>query len=140
MGALENRMEKLSKADLASIDLWTACPMTFHAGMGEFIIIPRYTPCHKPKYTEKMRSELNALTRGQAYPLDDGDFLVFVDLVGLRRTIRRSNLYTRSQYDDAREKDRAALGALRAKSRRAVGEGGEAVGCDSSVVAAEDGD
>lgn len=112
--------------------------MQFHVGKGEFIVIPRYTACHKPSYTQKMRAELDGIASRQAHSLGPGDFWVFVDLSGLRRTIRRSHLYTKAQYDDAREKDRAALGTLRAKSGRIVGEDRALHGVDCPAVAAED--
>jgi hypothetical protein len=131
-------MGTLTEADLTAIDLWTACPLTFHVGHGEFRTIPCYTPCRKPPYTQKMRDELDGVARRHHEPLEPGDFWVFVDLEGLRRTIRRACLLRRKEYDDERERDRAALAMLRAKSGRSLGEGGADCNGGVPVVAAPD--
>lgn len=130
-------MGTLSKTDRTAIELWTACPMTFHVGRGVFITVPRFTPCKKPVYTQKMRDDLDAMMRSD--PLKEGDVWIYVDLEGKRRTIRRSHVLTQREYDDVRSKDRAAMELLRAKSRRPVGQGGAVDGGGDALVAAPDG-
>jgi hypothetical protein len=129
-------MGTLTKVDRTPLELWTACPMTFHAGKGEFIVIPKFTPCRKPAYTQKMRDELDHKSRMQLR--DEKDFWVFVDLEGLLRTIKRSALLTQKEYDAEREQGRAALAMLRAKSKRTVAEGGAGRDNGVAVVAGED--
>jgi hypothetical protein len=110
--------------------------MTFHAGKGEFIVIPKFTPCRKPAYTQKMRDDLDRMSRMQLR--DEKDFWVLVNLDGLLRTIKRSALLTQKEYDAEREQDRAALAMLFAKSKRFMVKGGEGRGDGVSVVAGED--
>jgi hypothetical protein len=127
-------MGTLSRADLAALDLWTACPMTFHVGHGQFEVIPRYTPCRKPVYTQAMRTALDHKAPS-AQRRDDQDFWVYVDLKGLQRTLLRSTLLTKREYDDERERERAALAMLRSKSGRLVAEGGADGGDGIPLVA-----
>ena len=116
-----DRGDRLSDADRAPLDLWTAAPLTFHEGRGEFRTIPRLTPCRKPAYTLAMREELTRKDNCDVPRLATGDFWAFVILHGKQRCLQRSDLLTEMELDAEREKDLIALGALRARAQRNVG-------------------
>ena len=134
-----DRQRTLTKAEKTAISLWTACPMTFHAGQGQFIVISRFTPCKKPVYTLSMCNALDRILERGHDQLSPGDFWVYVELEGLRRTVQRSCLLNQKEYDAIREKERASLGSLRAKCKRNVDQGGQDTGVDLPPVAESDG-
>jgi hypothetical protein len=113
----------LTEKDRAAIDLWTARPMTFHEGRGVFRVIPRFTPCRKPAYTQDMREDLDRFVMRTCAELAPGDFWALIKLEGKLRYVERSAVLTQKEYDDVRAKERAALGALRSRAQRHVDPG-----------------
>jgi len=112
------RQQNLTKVDLARIDLWTARDMQFVVkGRGRYgVTIPRFTKCHKPRYTHKMKQRcLDMSQKWWANLLDDhseDDRVICIVLEGSERFVWRSDVLTQNEYDAAREADRAALAAL----------------------------
>ena len=114
---MADRTDSRTEADRAAFDLWTACPMTFHEGRGQFRTFPRFSECRKPAYTQAMAAELIRLSRLDAQAAGTSDRWVYVVLDGKRRQVLRSHLLTQVEYDKAREKDHSALVEM-AKLRR----------------------
>lgn len=110
--------DKLSKIDLARIDLWTAHDMVFVVkDRGPHpVTIPRFTACHKPRYTHKLKEQCDRRSvrwRDEPGPTRaPDDRIVCVVLQGQERFVWRSDVLTEAEYAAAREADRATLAGL----------------------------
>jgi formylglycine-generating enzyme required for sulfatase activity len=109
---------KLSKVDLARIELWTACDMVFVVkDRGRYpVTIPQFTACHKPRYTRKIKEQCNRYDTkwrdDHGPPRAPDDRVVCVVLQGQERFVWRSDVLTEAEYAEAREADRATLAGL----------------------------
>jgi len=120
-----NRKRNLSKVDKQKLDLWTAHEMSFMVD-GTIRIIPRFTPCTKPVYTRKIRDYLDKMEQESHTRPEGNPKGVAIKLKGMIRYVWRTDVLTKEEYDAAREKQRAAIGALGKKPGRPVGESTEA--------------
>lgn len=108
---------KLTKVDLARIDLWTARDMQFVVKeRGRYpTTIQRFTKCHKPRYTHRLKEMCLDRTDKWSRFFDqheDGDRVICVVLEGQERFLWRSDVLTEAEYEAAREADRASLVSL----------------------------
>lgn len=117
--------EKLSQVDKMRIDLWTAHDMTFVISRKKGIgTIPRFTPCVKIPYTNKIKRHLQQMEERNKALHVSGSKAVCVKLLGMLRYVWRTDVLTKEEYEKVKEKERkSAVGVFGTKSKRSVGKG-----------------
>ena len=116
--------ERDSKIIKAQFPVWIARDMVFNnpPGRNEKKYI-KYTEAMKVKYNKEILLYLDMKEEKSLGKKCDTDRAVAIKLDRRVRYVWRSDILTKSEYDEIKEKQKTGLGNLRQKCRRAMGKG-----------------
>lgn len=111
---------KPADVEKIKVDLWLARDLSFRIDK-EIVVVPRFTKCYKPKYTNKIKKYLQWMEGHPIFRRKSDARAICIHLEGMLRYVWRDDVLTKKEYQIELEVENERKREFRNKAARVLG-------------------